>query len=754
MKRTTLLTIVGIILIIIPLISAAFTGIVVDSHGLPDTQEFAKTTDDGVSITMNKQVLLLNVTKFSLSTATQCAVWNTTDAGINVLATGVFDGDNCSFSDVVLANGASYNITANAGGGLRNRRNTGNPGFPIANTNLDWTDGIDNNGSSSGAIFEIQNITTAESVTDNLIILLINPEDTSSVSGDPSFIANYTLSESIYNLTNITYMVWNSSDDVFNRTVNLTVTGFTNTTNQTLTGFIPGTYKWNVIACGINDTTYECEQEATNFTFSWNSFEVVNQLFQLNASETSSEQFAINLTTEASILSINARINYDGESYIASSTCGSGTCNITTIIDLPLVDAGEDQNKTFFWEFQIFDGSTVFKSNTSSKQQNVSRIYLAECNVTYPTESLNFTAWDEQNLTRVLYDFDAEFDLYTGGGSVKRSYNFTNSSILEINLCIGGLNMTNQTFTNAIIEYGNATYDTRNYYFNNASLTNVTQHIPLYLLNSNDATTFILEVIDEKLDKVPGALINIQRYYPGEALFRTVQIARTDDNGKSIGFYETETVDYKHIIVVNQTVELETTQQKIFPESSPFTLTFQIGGALANPWAALEENPNIQTSLSFNSTNNITTYSYIDVTGATTFGRLTLDRRRYSTNDTFICDVNSTFASATLTCNATGNEGTFVAKGFVGSVTDFVLTDVIEFVISSALDVFGKTGLIAGWFIILTATLAFVWNPTVMIIVHNIAVILVSLIGLIVFSPIYIFGMLGISITLIILLRT
>jgi hypothetical protein len=79
---------------------------------------------------------------------------------------------------------------------------------------------------------------------------------------------------------------------------------------------------------------------------------------------------------------------------------------------------------------------------------------------------------------------------------------------------------------------------------------------------------------------------------------------------------------------------------------------------------------------------------------------------------------------------------------------------IINFVISAAREIFGNTGLILGWFIILTASLIFIWNPTAMVISHNIAVIFVNMIGLIDFGFTYIFTMIAVSLIIIIFMRS
>jgi len=113
-------------------------------------------------------------------------------------------------------------------------------------------------------------------------------------------------------------------------------------------------------------------------------------------------------------------------------------------------------------------------------------------------------------------------------------------------------------------------------------------------------------------------------------------------------------------------VLLETTPQKVVGKDVPYTLTFTVGDALVYPWSAFETSPNIVSSLTYNKTSKIVTFSYVDTTGSTTLGRLLVIKQSNS-NSTYnvICNTTSTQSSATITCNMTGYDGTYIAYGYI-----------------------------------------------------------------------------------------
>ncbi len=425
---------------------------------------------------------------------------------------------------------------------------------------------------------------------------------------------------------------------------------------------------------------------------------------------------------------------------------------------MPLVDDGLDsQLKNFRWSINVFDGTTNLPGNTTLTEQNVTRIRLETCAAPVDRLALNFTAKDEQNLTRISpYTFQGTFEVFFGNGTVRRNSTIDDSSVVERNICIFP---DNRTFiTDAIIEYGqvagaNVTYNDRNHFLENSSVSNVTQDIDLFLLRSTESTSFILRVLDNTLDPIKGALIFIQKFFPGEDIFRTVQIAKTDDNGETIGFFEVETVDYKFIISEAGTVILDTNPQKVIGKEVPFTIEFFIGVDLGKPWEAFEGLGNFQSVLTFNESTEIVTYTYLDTSGTINFANLKVDNINQSTEDTTICDLSSSQASATIICNVSGFNGQFKATSIVSRSPD-VIDKVLIFVIKTAKDIFGRSGLLLGWFLLLVAGFIGIWNPIVGIILIIGTSILVNAIGLLSFGPVAIFGIIAIGILIIAEMRT
>ena len=568
-------------------------------------------------------------------------------------------------------------------------------------------------------------------------------------------IFNATLNTLDQNITNATLSIWFSNGSLFNMTTNILTGTPINSTTWNIANIPLNDFIWNVEGCSIG-TFVECRVADSNFTFSRLGYTLDSQFFNTTVFETDLQRFEINITTIPSILSVDARLFYNGTSISATTNCIGDSCNIFKEIDIPLVvgDGVESQNKSFFWNITLFDGTASITTPTDALEQNVSRIHLEECDATFTTLALNFTARDEQTNTRIDPFYFAGFlsDFWLGSGSVRRSNSFSNTSITEFNVC---LNPTNRNFTvDAEIEYNDevnsTTYNTRNYFFQDDIINNITQHIPLFLLAIDDSTSFILKVQDKNLLPVADALIITQRLDVGAGNFTTVQISKTDENGQTVGFFKTETVDYRFIIKKNGVTLLETSAQKVVPESSPFTLIFTVGADEGAPWIRFEDLSNLTNSLTFNTSNNLVSYTYIDTSGEFNLGRLLVVRQNLSGISPVICDINSSLSSATLICDVGGSDNTYTASGFINRVSGSFLVSQIVFSIASFAGTVGLLGVFLGWFIILVSAFAFKFNEVAGIVLMNLAVILTNIIGLVNFGFLFIFGMMAVSIIIII----
>ena len=297
------------------------------------------------------------------------------------------------------------------------------------------------------------------------------------------------------------------------------------------------------------------------------------------------------------------------------------------------------------------------------------------------------------------------------------------------------------------IEYGavgnGTTYNKRTYIFDGDTINSTRQDILLYLLAADESTSFIQSVVDNQIP-VQNAVIKTYRWFPGTNTWTVTQITTTDSKGKTIGFYKTETVDYKHEIFLDGILRLnESSGRKIYAESTPFTITFEIGEPADDFKDMIVDKDQLSSTLEFNADTLIVSYTYADDNSTFQQGRLFVVNEKYNVNDNQICNETSLVSSRILTCNLTGLTGTFIAQGFNKRAGVESLDKQERFSIAD--DTLGTTGIFIGVIIIFTASLVFLGNKVAGIIAVDVAVIACKILTLINFSSATIWAIIVIS---------
>ncbi len=243
-------------------------------------------------------------------------------------------------------------------------------------------------------------------------VTLLTPTNNTLSNDDPiTFTA--TLTPDTYNLTNATLSIWYDNGTLWQNTTNSSPSGNVSyNVTFSVSNWTIDTYYWNVYGVQGNGNGTNSSYASENFTLQWVPFEVTGEDYNTHVLETDSQTFYVNISTLNNILSTTINLNYDGEEYFTETNCVDGTCVLNNTIDIPLVSSGTSENKTFFWELRLFDlNNNVYEFNTTSNQQNVSRIFMEFTNATYPDSTVNFTIWDEVNRTQLTpMSFAATFD--------------------------------------------------------------------------------------------------------------------------------------------------------------------------------------------------------------------------------------------------------------------------------------------------------------------------------------------------------
>ena len=629
----------------------------------------------------------------------------------------------------------------------------------VYQSSITKTDAVDNNPSIfggvghdfNGFIDEIgiwdRSLTPAEisNLYNDALVTLESPQNESIFSGSEiNFtISGYNISTLFANWTNVTYNVWNSTS-LFNST---TVNFIDNETfNQTLliSDFPFGNYEWNAEACYTNVTGTYCIESENNNSFSVGAT-VSSSIFNNNTYETSSEIFEIVVElVEGSQLSL-ARLIYNGTNYTISNISSSNnTYTLTRIIDIPLINSTYQSN-SFYWSF-IYNGGET--QTLGSNSQNVSSIFLSQCNATYTTQSLSFTYFDELNqtlLNATTYPTSLllNFKYWLGGGDIKKTYTFQelSSSLNSFQFCIS----ENETFyTDMDLQYYTATdYSERSYYFRNYTLNNVSNDITLYTLLKTEATKFSIN-IKQGVNVFPDTVVAVWKYFVGLGNYRVVMIGLTDDKGK---FSANLDLDQSYNFTINKNnYDYGGFLKQATCLESPCEIDINIEELALSGFADLLEYfaQNIEItdeSLWNNRTSKMVSVDFMDKLGTASYWRLWVYMNNYNNDSVItICDEKEYASTGTLSCNYSAYSGDIVAKLYISRSPE-KLVEFINFVNTNAPEIFGASAILASIIILCVILFSGTVNPVIALVEIPFALVILKFIGFIPFDWSWIAGL-------------
>ena len=520
------------------------------------------------------------------------------------------------------------------------------------------------------------------------------------------------------------------------------------------TGNYLGGQVWGSTTSGIvwSNTTFNAD-DAMFSLFGLSSFYNL-VIYNSSTEESTEESFILNMTYNSTAwTSISTKLYYNNTYYSSSKTGSGDNVEFINTINMPIVGSTAI-DKNFSFEVTLFNATGSETHYVGNFTQTINPILFGECAGGTITETLNFTAYDEATLQRINgWNFDGTFTYYIGDSLNKKTFNFSYENINEKVFCIN----TNIDFTiNGIIQYNkNSTggYVQRNYFFQNFQTNNITQKIKLLLLNETESTSFIIKLRDTNLLPLSEYLIRIQRYYPGTNSYETVQVIETDDNGQGVGFFKTETVDYRFIIEKDGVVYLTTTKQKIVPETSPYTITLTLTDILGSPWDSLEDLENLEYTASYNKIANKFTLTYSDTSSDFISGNLLVYQINATGLDRLVCNTTSTATNAVIDCDLTGEPiGTYYGLVYITrDIRYFIDSSVFE--VENFSDVIGMFGVLMGFFIVIIAASAFFFNEIVGIWAVSLSIIVLNFINIVSFGWVFITGILAVALILTILFK-
>ncbi len=514
-----------------------------------------------------------------------------------------------------------------------------------------------------------------------------------------TIVFNITASDSI-NLTNVSLIV----DGQFNGTnssgLNNSVYLFTRTITD-------GDHNWTAQACNNE----QCAN-ATIRLFTVSKVLIISESFSNTTIEGATESFSLNVTVRTGLQLGITNLVYNDTENQGTVTNPAGQ-NFTIDRELTIPEVDQDTNITFFWNFSLSDGSFTASSPNNQTVQNLN---ITDC-TTNSILLLNYTLVDEETQSflngtaqNTSIEVDVNISNFVTLSSVAR-FNQTFDKINPAEVCLNigipeGIVYRMDTTT----RYDSVTRTPEFHHIQNFTLSNSTlaQNITLFDLLSADSTEFLITIKGTDFLPVSDGLIDITRQYVGEGVFKSVEVIKTDEDGQSIGHFDTDAVKYTLIISKEGTIIATFQNVAVICEDATIgdckiNLNALSTGIKFEDW---DEVSGLTFITSFDESTREITTTFTTLSGAASTVSSNSTKFDRFGNET-VCEDLLTSSSGTLTCTIPSSFGnvTVVQRLF----NNDLLIDTKTFTIrQSAGEIFGNTGIILTIILMLTIPFMFI----------------------------------------------
>lgn len=408
------------------------------------------------------------------------------------------------------------------------------------------------------------------------------------------------------------------------------------------------------------------------------------------------ETFTINFSDNDAVSSID--LVWNNTPY-STTLDNSDFPNVTASRDLVIPSVDEDVNITFYWNVTFSDGGFI---ETDSYNQTILNINLSSCGVG-TTILLNYTLLDEDTDTLIPTNLNGTIYVTVDIKSLDLNTIITSSSqsftnINNASICINDevINNTNHALFSSAQYLANG-YSTEFHHIQNQSLNNESlyNNITLYDLNLTRATVFKLIFKDPTFLPITDAIIQINRQYLQEGVFKSVESPKTSSLGETSASLVKDSEVYNFVVTKNGEILATFNNQIPFCDDSTIGLCFITFNELSSSGQAFDYNDEIgiSTAFDYNATTRVIQFDFTVTDGTSKNVTLVVDKLDQIGN-TNVCNTALTSSSGTINCNIPNAIGNGTVYAYVYVDGELVLNQVIS--LSEDIDL-GN----AGYFILL-----------------------------------------------------
>jgi hypothetical protein len=410
-------------------------------------------------------------------------------------------------------------------------------------------------------------------------------------------------------------------------------------------------------------------------------------------------------------------LNYNGLNYTPSISIVGKDYILTSNVVSPLI--GSAENISLYYTFLV-NGSYY---NSSIRNQTITNVDLS-INCTGNYNFLNITNYDEETLSLMNGTVEYTLGLQNNNNEISSISGNSTGTILEF--CTNQ-NLTGQYLNyNLQIRYYSSGYLCETYNIQATSTSNLPLDIPLYFLNNSIGTQFKINYVDFNYLTYPGAIIQIQRQDLYNNTYRLVEIPKIDNQGQSIGSFNTNNIRYK-IIIVNNGVILDT-----FNDIFPTCQNIVLGTCELNIRGTKSTSSSTTGDFTYTlvKTNNSIILTYVIPSGTPrNIQFLTTQNSRFL-NNVSNCDSSIYASGGTITCGYNETIGDSIVNTQIINSDGSHLYGNVQ--ISEDLSGFYLlNNYFIGFILLLTLALMFISSGAILVIVSVVGIIFLGLIFLI-----------------------
>jgi len=487
------------------------------------------------------------------------------------------------------------------------------------------------------------------------------------------------------------------------------------------------TYEWYATA---DDNTETFTSPTTSFTYYNVSF--INQAVS-DASPLEGQSITFNLTLNASTdLVIDANLTADGTVYDYDTY---NKYNHTHYFEKTLtVDNVFDWN----WTYSVIGSDNDYEETTTTNTVNTRIIAIDNCS-TYNTTALILDLYNE-----TLYqDYTGETQIEiwfesvsATGSSVKSNYSVNSVQNDSYSFCIPNYGLYN-VFASLIYQDTGSDFTPRNYYLVNATLSNNTETINLYMLDSTLADEIEISVQNSNLLTLDEHYVRIQRKDTSTGSYKTVSMGQTDENGRLVADIEKgSSITYK-FIVIDPNGNIVDSISPVSFSTADTSYTITTGATdIFDIWN------DIDYSCEYINSTKKFVCDVTDTSGLMTVAKLKVERKEVHSWEQ-VCEESGTSSSVTLVCelNASGDfDATKYLYNYNLEVNGVTVDsgDVLEQDQSS---VYGLTGLFLTFMLVIISIFIGAFHPAASVLAGTVSIVLAKVIGLIAIGETAIVGL-------------